>query len=565
MADDRSNASRTPLSNFGVSLQPGLLSAQMGLASNLGMIARGPHFARVLNNLHMLTRGVWTSRGIGWARERAGSFNAGGEFKDFGFFIDNAGVRTLLFQAGDKLYSYNLTTHTETQILTGLSLTDLPCIRRSYSPTTGNSVVIYCNGNIEPQKITSVSTSVALGFTNSGGATTWGAAANFNGKSYSKPKFCSPFGDRFVYSGFKNANTAFDVLITAQGDPESFVTTVPQKVTDAVAFTYPPELGQLKSVQSYRLTNQTNDEVMIFGCTDGVFIITGSNASTFSLKILTREYGIPSNRAFAQVGNDLLFLSTKGIRSFSSLTDNAVLGSSSLSFPIHDLINLIDTANWEKAHAVHNRNTQEVMFWVPLQNDAGACKHAFVLNYNNDESAGGSVVPIWSTRDGTSVACSINFADVVYGGGYDGLLQKWYSGDKYDTGAITFQITTALANVGNPSQKASMKQVDVLADGGDQQFTMRANIYQKMSGGNFRKIAAAPPSVQLSSASPAATALGSWTLGFSAFPSNHVKVLTWNPAGNGQFWEFEIVSTGSTDALDYSGLAYTLSGGGVER
>ena len=558
MTDTRSPVSETPLSQQGKSLQAALLTARRGLATNIASLDRGPDYCRVLNNLQMIIRGIWTSIGIGWTRQRAGAFNAAAAFKEFSFFLDNTGVKTLLFQVGDKLYSYVGTT--ETQILAGLSTTALPCIRRSFSSVSGQSIVIYCNGVSQPQKITSPSAATPLLFNSPG---VW--PGTFNGKSYATPKFCESFGDRFVYAGFPGAATAFDLLISNQGNPEAFTQAAPITATDCGSFTYPPELGQLTALRSLKLSNQTNDEIIIGGCTDGVFIITGSNATNYSLKILTKEFGIPSNRCMVQVGNELIFLSTKGIRTFTSVAANAVLTTDTLSYLIQDLINQIDPAAWGNAHAVHYPASQEIWFWVPFIGDGTSCKHAFILNYNNEDSIGGNLSPIWSTRDGTAVACSINFGGVFYGGGYDGLLQQWYSGNLYDTAAINFQITTPLISLGNPSQKASMRNITVVTDGGAQQFTIRANIYQRLSGGNFRKTPGRPSSRQLTSAAAGATALGSWKLGISAFPSNHIKPLDFQPAGNGQYWEIELVSTSAADALDYYGVAYTLSGGGIER
>jgi len=872
MTDSRAPVSQTPLSQMGKSLQAGLLTAKGGLATNVASLERGADQCRVLNNLHMFVRGVWTTRGIGWTRQRAGSFNGGAGFLDFGKYTDNAGVQTLLFQAGSKLYSYNTTTQTETELQAGLSTTALPCMRGFYSPVSGKAITIYCNGVSQPIKITSPTVATSLSWTDglsvqtatiggtvgigsiasvtfnspsflnnlvsvsytvvagdtlnkvaaglaaaitanttllaagvkasssgpvvsitypgslnitfstgqnletatiggavaagnigtitaavpvtatetatiggsttvantatvqltsaaipttgqesitytygaaettttvatglaalinanprlaaagitaiaatnvvtisypaaaavvfaqssSGGATvvlavgvgsggtatatytavtgdttttvaaalaaainshyayaaagivatsnaavititspsslgsiTWSrtvtgftltlavgtstntatvtlAAASsttawpvqFNSKSYNTPKFCEIFGDRAVFGGFPDASTAFDILISKAGNPESFETNAPQQQTDGGSFTYSPELGPLRSIRVHQLNNQNNDQIIIGGCLNGIFIIDGNGASTFALHILTQEFGIPSNRAYAKFGNELIFLSTAGIKTFSSLLANAVMASNSLSFIIQDLINQIDEDYWDKAHVVHHSKTQEIWFWLPMLGDGGLCKHALVLNYNNDESAVGNIKPIWSTRDGTSVACSFIFKSVQYGGGYDGLLQTWYSGKLHDTTPIILQMTSALITVGNPSQTASMHNITVITDGGDQHCQIRANVYQRVSGGGFRKIAARPPQATLTGAIVAQTALGSWQLGLSAFPSEHIKPLDFNPAGNGQFWEVELISSSADDALDYYGLAYTLSGGGYAR
>lgn len=556
--DDRTLASQTPLSQKGVSLQAGTITARLGLASALSAVERGSDYCKVLNNFQMLKEGIWTSRGIGWTKHRSTAFNSGARFLEFSFFVDNAGTKTPIWQVGSKVQSYNLGTTTETDIITGLSATAQPCMRRSYSPTTAASIIIYCNGDAEPRKITSVSASSALLFNSPG---VW--PGTFNGKSYSKPKFCEPFGQRFVYGGFPSASTAFDILISDDANPEKFTISAPAVETDAAAFTFPPELGQLTSIKSFKLSNDLTEEIIIGGCTDGVFIITGSKASEFSLKILTNEIGVFSNRCWIRLGNDLLYLSTQGVRNFLNLVTNNILGSDALTQKIEDVVTLIDKDNAKYAHAVHHPETREVQFWVPLTGDGDTPKHALILKYGRDEN--GSIMPRWSTKDGTLVTAAMEFKGTMYGGNSSGVLQVHYSGDKYDTTPIIFNLVTGLINLGNVQQKCSIRNLGIITEGGTQQFTIRSYVYQRLDGKQHQRAVAKPGDVQLVVSDPGGTILGDWDLGTDSFPGNFVRILDYQPLGNGTFWEVEFIATNDGDALDYSGIAYTLSGGSMER
>ena len=552
--DDRAPVTQTPFSRDGKSLQPGIVTARKGLLTNISNLERGPEYARELNNLQMIRPGIWTNQGIGWTKHRAAAFT--GTFLEFSFFVDNAGTRTLLFQSGTKLNSYNLGTQTATDILTGLSINHVPTIRRSYSPTTGASIVIFCNGNIEPKKITSTSTATDLQFN---GGTFPGV---FNGKTYSKPKYCEPFGERFVYGGFPDANTAFDILISDQADPESFTMSTPSTDTDAVAFTYPPELGALKTIRVHTINNDNSSQIIIGGCTDGIFAIFGSSASEFGLKILTRQLGIVSNRCWVNLGDDLLYLSNAGIRNFNGLAISAVLSPDALSYPIADLVAEVDLDNAHLAHAVHNPRTQEVQFWCPIIGSGGIVKKAFVLKY---ESAGGQVIPIWSTKDGTEVSASIYFNGVMYGGNSDARLQVHYSGNSYDGTFYSSRLTTALVSLGNVQQKCSMRNVEIVTDGNNQKFNFVSYIYSRYEDNSFRREAAEPGSTLLETSGGSTTALREWVLGSGAFPSLHPKLISYQPLGNGVFWDFEITTSASDHALDFAGVAYTLSGGSLNR
>lgn len=556
MSDDRAQVSKTPLSEQGRSLQGGFVSARRGLATNVGNLERASDQAKVLNNYQMIKTGVWTTRGIGWTEHRATAFNSGGTFLDFAQFIDSAGVRTLIWQCGTKLQSYNLATQTETDIKTGLSASAYPTMRGSYSPATGAAVVIYCNGNIEPRKILTTSTEAALAF--NGGV--WPGV--FNGKTYSKPKLCEPFGTRFIYGGFNGATVAFDVLISDHMNAEGFTTSTPGVATDAVAFTYPPELGALTALRVVTMSNDSNEQIIIGGCTNGIFAIFGSDATSFGLKILTREVGILSNRCFVQLGNDILYLSTDGFRTLSALTLNATLGQDALSFGIQDLVDLIDDDAAHVAHAVHHPKTQEVQFWVPLINDAGVPQHCFVMKY---EAVNGQLVPIWSTKSGTTVTSSIVFKGVMYGGNNAGKLQVHYSGNTYNGTAISSQMVLSLVGLGNPAQKCSMRTITILTDGPGQKFIFSASRYTRRTGGNMLRTRAKPGSKELSLAQVAGTALDFWILGTGAFPSDHIKTIDYQPLGQGIWWDFELSTSSSDHALDFAGAAYTLSGGGIQR
>lgn len=560
---DTPNVTNTPLSLEGRSLQPGLLSCKRGLSSHKSSLERAPDEAAILINLQQIRPGIWTSKGIGWSRQRTLAFNGASAFLDFAYFVNNlTGAKTMLFQVGTKVQSYDLNAATETDIITGLTATAFPTMRRAYSTVSGKSVVIYCNGDTEPKKITDI-TAAASGPLKFNGAD-W-PGAGFNSKSYSKPALCEPFGNAMAYGKFNSATVAYDVLISDRGNPETFTISTPVKVTDAVAFTYPAELGQLTSMRSHRISNENTDEILICGCTDGIFIITGNSADTYSLKILNREVGILSNRAFIQVGDDLLFLSTSGIRTLSSVVNNAVLVPDTKSTGILDYINLIDTDNAYKAHAFHNPKTQEIQFWVPLTGFNGECRHAFVCSYNNEWSGAGSIFPVWSIKQGTGVSCSSVFKGACYGGGYDGLLQVHYSGDTYDGAPISFYLRNALLSLGNASQKTSVRNIGIVTEGGRQKFSIASYVISKKADGSWRRTQAKPGVKLLQALQAAATALGSWVLGQSAFPSEHLKVSDFQPRGNGPFWEVEVFSTASDDAIDYVATQFTLSGGSINR
>ncbi len=534
-----------------------LLTVNDGLATNVSDLLRAKTKAKVLNNVRMLKRGVFTNRKSGWLKQRAGVFNAGAAFLDFGVFVDTAGVRTLIQQVGSVLMSYDLTT--ETNIRTGLSTSALPCMRM-FSPYAAATTpyMVYCNGNIEPRKITGVAAEVALNL--NGGAWPAATGAPLPVKTYSKPKFCELFLDRMAYFGFTAGATVYaqDVLISNSGDAETVTQSGTLAATDGGIFTIPAHLGPIVGGKTLKLNNENNDQVLIIGCTNGMAVITGSSALDFSMRILTEEYGIVSNRCWVQLQNDLYFLATDGIRRFSGLAQNANLLNATMTLELQDIMQRINVANASVAHATHHRLTQEVEWWFPLDADTQN-KNCIVMNYNTDGSSPESIDPIFYTRDGTSVACSIDFKGVFYGGGYDGYLQQHQQGNLYDTTPVRYEIIPALISPGDAMSHADGLKLLVITEGGAQNFDLTAYVY--VDTPQNKQVRQIVGTKTLSVPEVTGTVLGTWSLGTGATPAEHLKLIEWTFAGIGRFWEVQIVGATTTSFIDFLGVQYRLNKG----
>ena len=579
---------QTPLSQQGKSLQLTQLILSDGLATYPADILRKQTQAKILSNLlQSRRRGIWTNRDCGWVRGRSSTFNSGAAILDFGIFYTPTGTAVMLFQAGSKLYSYDLTTHTETQLLTGLNATAVPCMRPFMATAASSTpITIYTSSkSTQAAKITAANAAAVFNL-NGGTASNWGStAAPLAVKTYASPAFCEPYGNRMVYGGFDattNTSTGMDVLITNFGTYDTVSQSGTLLATDGGVFTVPPILGPITGIRSKKLSNQTNDEVVIIGCQRGVAVITGTDATDYSLKIATREFGIVSNRTWVDLMNDLLFVADDGVRTFSNLAINSNLLTSSLTFELQDLINSFDKQHLANIWAIHHRDTKDVQFWFPLAADgsSGQCQHALVMNYAaNISGPQTTITPCWSTRDGTAVASGTEFPDqntgntlnplvkTFYGGGYDGLLQKHYNGNLFDTTPVPFQAVFALASNGNPALGQSVRKVVFLTSGGSQKFIANAYFYETQGdqyGSTIRR--GAPQSNTLLQApSGSGTALGTWVLGVSAFPSDYTRLVDFEPSGEGRFLELQVLGNSSDHYVDLLGAEIILSGGGTRR
>lgn len=543
---------QTELAAKAVSLKLVPNNPTKGVVTNISDLLREENAAKVINNLQMLRQGVWTNNGIGWSKQRASVFNSGASFLDFAIQQTSAGAEQMLFQVGGKVYAYDTGTNTETELATGLSTTALPCIR-SYTPTT----TYYCNGDIEPMKWDgdlshTFSTVVA-----------WPPTVGT--RSYSKPKYQELFANRVVYAGF----TAYPntVLFSNYANGETFTTTTPQLATDAGAIEVPSFLGPIKGMRALKLDNTTNDSILLVGCARGFAIITGTSALNFAGVELTREFGLLSNRSWIQLNNDLYFLGSDGIRRFSSLSTGSILSNSSVSFPVSNLMRRINLAQAEGAFAVHHPSTQEVQFWFPIdsgtQND-----HAVIMNYNTESIQGTSqtssnskeIDPIFSSKDGTEVSCGIEFNRTMYGGGYTGYLQQHYSGNTYDSGAISWSYVGSMAGANNPAQSCSCKQFTIILDGGDQKFTAEAYTLSQYTDGSTRWTLTDTRNYDLPAT--AVNTIESWQTGTTG---TYPKFVNFYPRGDGRFWTLKLKGASTTDKVDFVGSMAFLTVGGLRQ
>lgn len=524
-----------------------------GAVTNISDLLRTEESAKVLNNLQMLKQGIWTNQGIGWQKERAGVFNSGAQFMEFAVHQPTTGGDKLMFMVGDKVYLYDLASHTETLLYTAASApTKAPCIR-SHSPTS--VILTDGDGAIEPKGWDGDSTH-SFGAT---GLYSWPVTVLL--RSFSKPKVCEPFAGRMAYAGF--ATYSNTVLLSSQDTSAEFRTYDPVRATDAGYLEVPAALGPIVGLRALKLDTTSAETVLLIGCTRGFALVTGSSALDFACIELTREFGLASNRTWVQLNNDMYFLATDGIRKFSSLGQNATLSNQTVSFGISNLISRINKDKADLAWAVHHPQTQEVQFWFPI--DSGTqCDHGVVLNYNTNQLSSvatnlstADIQSIWSSRDGTSISSGIDFGGIMYGGGYTGYLQTHYTGDTYDGGAISWNFVSQLVGANNPAQAISLRRWVILTDGGDQKFTAEAyTLTQRADNTTGWKLA---DSANINLVADSVTTVDTWSSGTT---TTYPKFIDFYPKGSGRFWALKLKGTSTSEKISLVGaIAFTGVGG----
>ena len=416
----------------------------------------------------------------------------------------------------------------------------------------------------------------------------WGeTAAPLPVNTYSRPEFCEPFLDRMIFASFqdpKYPEVYQDILITNEGYFSKCAQTGAGLLsTDGVVLQVPPICGKITAIKVVNTSTQANSQVVIVGCEKGVCLIQGADATNFGLVVVTTNFGVPSNRAIIQLQADVLFVASDGIRAMSSLVVNANLLPSAISYPLQDIVNNWDQKNLKYAHVVHSSRTRDVQFWIPTLTSAGAtssgaCYLGMVFNYGSSQpnvSSLPSMAFSCSLRNqGTfpDVPCSIEFQDynknnqwtVLAGSAVDGHIYKHYSGNTANGTPIPFIVTFPLIGTGTASVSNSFELIDVVCEGGPQQFVASMEYIEMLGNGTTRRTSAQNCNFQLSSSGTSAFILSKAKLGISALGSGYTtQFLRYNPIGGGRFGELTLSGNSADNTIDLLGANYIMSVGGT--
>lgn len=566
----------------GSNLKNGFQTAEKGVFTNSTELTRPEGFAAVLDNLHCRKDGVWTDRGFGWVKQNASPFNSGSQFVEISEQTSRTRGVMIVMQVGDKVYAYDGTTATDITGDTVPAVGHYPCIRTFVNP--GGNYCLFCNDNAEP--CFTYDGSIAFfspiptgpqppGTPNSGFPCTIG------GKTYSKPTFCEGHYGRVVFAGFAaHPNT---LLLSTPINGYDFSEGVTPEATDAGAIDVPSNLGEVTGLCPLRVGNGTNDQILLIGCSKGVGILTGSDATNFAVKELTRAYGIPNNRTWVPLGDNELFVATDGIRRIANSAYGANVVGTPVSYPVQNLVKRINFNATDGMYAVNNRATQELQFWIPIDSET-TNKNVIVANYRT--STGQDL--IFSTMSGVNGACGI-YVDAnstgspyqgMWIGGYDGNIQNWYfnydkgdGGDygpeNYDGVAIHWTYVSGIIGANSFAQSSSMKKFIIACDDQRQKFLATAYVYVTNSDGTTRRL-------QLQSSKH--FNYDDFTLPVTTWDNpavgshNHPSLFDYSCAGSGRLWFIKLegnpngyVEGESGDTIGLVGVQSIQSLGGMKQ
>ncbi|MEW5820329.1 MAG: hypothetical protein AB1782_09075 [Cyanobacteriota bacterium] len=294
----------------------------------------------------------------------------------------------IIVAAGTKLYTTS----------NGI-FTDITRISSDYTNNTVwdfatfNNICIAVNGEDEPQKY-------------SGGAN----AEDLGGIPPVGSKYIEIYQNRVFMAG-ETANPT-KLSYSALSDPEDWTT-----VDDAGWMEVGLNDGQkIVGIKSFF-------DVLVVFKERSIYILSGSSGDPasndyFVLEPINASIGAVSNRSIVQVGNDLYFLSEKGVYTLSGVQSYGDLNVSNISFKIQSLIDELHKGILSESFAINDYEEGRIWFFVAK---GSAQENNFILIYDYNLNA-------WTKRSGFSSKCGLIFKDhsaskvKIYTGSYDGYI-----------------------------------------------------------------------------------------------------------------------------------------------
>lgn len=352
-------AQETELEAQGQSLKTTVVIPSDGVMTYSGDISRAATYAKVLDNLHMLRRGVWSSRGCGYTV--AGTI--GGSVEGLAGYCDQQGSDQILaLSSTSQAFIFNPVTGVSLDVSGNYAAVpgNYPTARSSFDATG----IVITNGSPQIYTLglnTGTDSVVASG--------NW-PVTGLDGNSYSNPFLNERYYSRHVYAGFGGfPNT---LLISADDSVNNWTHATPAAVSDAGALQTPPYLGHITGLYNIRQSQSSNAQTLLIGCENGMCALTGTDPTSYTISVISDTWGILSNHTWYENDNDVYFLATDGIRRLSNTVFGASLVPSLVSTPVQDLINKMDNSNGDAAFVLPHRASQEAIFFFPTTNtDAG--------------------------------------------------------------------------------------------------------------------------------------------------------------------------------------------------
>lgn len=223
--------------------------------------------------------------------------------------------------------------------------------------------------------------------------------------------------------------------------------------------------GGDRGLFAIRSTDQTPSASIVIGMQNGIFGISPSPtpASTDKPYILTTQHGMVERKCIVQVGDDIIYLATDGIRSIKkTITDQFNVG---VSYPLsYRLKDEFADINWSQSSKFHMTYWQDKLFFFFAAVGSSEINRAWVYwpALDNGSGKGWAVITGWAIT--STAKFFVSGQENLYGGSADGTTYRLWNGYDDNGTAISMQMETREEDFGQSQIYKSGGEVEIIAN-----------------------------------------------------------------------------------------------------
>jgi len=313
---------------------------------------------------------------------------------------------TATYSQSYSIYKY--TTSGWTSIFSNRSNIGVVKLRTTENSFEGTESTIICDGVNTPAKITATGTASELPTTEDGNPT--GA------------KFSTDFNGYQMYSGFSSS-------------PNTILFSEPTRDDE---FTNAQGAGELTFAYNITGIAKFRDALFVFG-KDRIKKVVPDATTTFAQQEVTNNIGCIATDSIIELGGDVLFLASDGIRPIQGTARIGDVELETISKPVQQLLqSLPSTHNLDNMSSVVIRNKSQFRYFFPKTTTAAADTAGIIGGLRfADRRVGWEFGELLGIRAFVATSGLINDVEVVLHGDLNGEIYQQESGSTFDTADVT--------------------------------------------------------------------------------------------------------------------------------
>ena len=310
-----------------------------------------------------------------------------------------------------KFYSvWKYTSTGWTTVVSNISSVSVDKLRHNMNSFTGTEAVIICDGANSPSKLSGSTFSVHP----------TGGDYNPTGAS-----FTTDFKNHQFYAGFPTTGLGPNILLFSEPNDDD-------------AFTNSGGSGNINVGFNITGLAKFRDALYIFGKTK-IKKLTGSVKADYVLSEVTDNIGCIATDSIIELGGDVLFLASDGIRPIQGTARIGDVELETVSKPVQQLLqDLPNTHNLGNMTSVVIRNKSQFRYFFPSTSTAAADTAGIIGGLRfADRRVGWEFGELLGIRAFVATSGLINDVEVVLHGDLNGEIYQQESGSTFDTADVT--------------------------------------------------------------------------------------------------------------------------------